>query len=229
MIIIYDFDGTLTPYSLPQYESFKKCGYEAEDVQVRVKEELDKGSENMYVAYFKCYRDILEENGMDFTKKNICLGAENIEYNKGVIDFFSKYQSSNCNIKNYIVTSGIVDYIDSTVIRKYIDGVYGVILDYSGESSDKLVTDKGKVEAIKQIHSENVDDTIIYFGDGLTDKFAFEYVHEIGGITVFIASNKDSLNYYNSLNKEGIIDKYFKADFSSDGEIDIFISSLIEK
>lgn len=28
MIIIYDFDGTLTPYSLPQYEIIKKCGYD---------------------------------------------------------------------------------------------------------------------------------------------------------------------------------------------------------
>lgn len=30
MIIIYDFDGTLTPYSLPQYEILKKCGYNDE-------------------------------------------------------------------------------------------------------------------------------------------------------------------------------------------------------
>lgn len=27
MIIIYDFDGTLTPYSLPQYETLCQNGY----------------------------------------------------------------------------------------------------------------------------------------------------------------------------------------------------------
>ena len=26
--VVYDFDGTLTPYSLPQYEILKKCGYD---------------------------------------------------------------------------------------------------------------------------------------------------------------------------------------------------------
>lgn len=32
MVIIYDFDGTLTPYSLPQYEILKKCGYDNETI-----------------------------------------------------------------------------------------------------------------------------------------------------------------------------------------------------
>lgn len=35
MIIIYDFDGTLTPYSLPQYEILKKCGYNDETLMKR--------------------------------------------------------------------------------------------------------------------------------------------------------------------------------------------------
>ena len=40
MIVIYDFDGTLTPYSLPQYEIIKKCGYNEEKLINRVAEEL---------------------------------------------------------------------------------------------------------------------------------------------------------------------------------------------
>ena len=30
MVVIYDFDGTLTPYSAPQYEIIKKAGYNQE-------------------------------------------------------------------------------------------------------------------------------------------------------------------------------------------------------
>ena len=54
MIIIYDFDGTLTPYSLPQYEIIKKCGYNEEKLINRVAEELTN-SKGLYEAYYKCY------------------------------------------------------------------------------------------------------------------------------------------------------------------------------
>ena len=36
MIIIYDFDGTLTPNSLPQYEILKKCGYDDKRLMERM-------------------------------------------------------------------------------------------------------------------------------------------------------------------------------------------------
>ena len=146
-----------------------------------------------------------------------------------VFDFLEKYQSSKSGVKNYIVTSGIIDYIDSTEVRKYFDGVYGVILDYDGKKDDYLLTDKGKVDAIKTIQNKNLDNDIIYFGDGFTDKYAFEYVHSIGGKTVFVGSGEGSLYYYNEMNKNKIIDYYFEADFSLNGKIDKFISGVIEK
>lgn len=42
MIIIYDFDGTLTPYSLQKYEILKQCGYTDETLMNRVNEEMSK-------------------------------------------------------------------------------------------------------------------------------------------------------------------------------------------
>ena len=65
MIIIYDFDGTLTPYSLPQYEILKKCGYDDDRLMERIKKEIQKGNaKEIYDAYYKCYIDILSENGI---------------------------------------------------------------------------------------------------------------------------------------------------------------------
>ena len=43
MIIIYDFDGTLTPYSLPQYPVIKKCGYNDEMLMARIQSEMQTG------------------------------------------------------------------------------------------------------------------------------------------------------------------------------------------
>lgn len=40
MILIYDFDGTLTPYSLPQYPILKQCGYTDASLMKRIEQEI---------------------------------------------------------------------------------------------------------------------------------------------------------------------------------------------
>jgi len=106
-----------------------------------------------------------------------------VNFNKGVVDYFKKVQYKETGIKHYIVTSGLQEYIYETPIKKYIQGVYGVTFKEDNgiyTDLDILLDDKKKVDAIKKIITENNNDTdIIYFGDGLTDKKAFEFVHSL--------------------------------------------------
>ena len=230
MVIIYDFDGTLTPYSLPQYEIIKKCGYNEEMLMNRIEEKLTN-SKSLYEAYYKCYIEILLENNILLTKANVCLGADKVEFNNGVIEYFKNFQSQTTGVKHYIVTSGIKDYVDKTVIRKLVDGVYGVTFNEENgiyKDIDMLLTDKKKVDFIKQVQKDNQEtNNIIYFGDGLTDGFAFEYVHSIGGKNVFIAKKKESMETYKQLNVKGIIDKYFEPDFSMSSKLSKYIQTQI--
>ena len=232
MVVIYDFDGTLTPYSLPQYEIIKKCGYNEEKLMNRIAEKLTN-SEGLYEAYYKCYIEILLENNILLTKENVCLGADKVEFNNGVIEYFKNFQSQITGVKHYIVTSGIKDYVDKTVIRKFVDGVYGVTFNEENgiyKDIDILLTDKKKVDVIKQVQKDNNEtNNIIYFGDGLTDSFAFEYVHSIGGKNVFIATKNESMETYKKLNVKGIIDKCFEPDFSMDSELSKYIQTQIEE
>ena len=234
MIIIYDFDGTLTPYSLPQYEILKKCGYDNERLMERIKKEIEnKNATGLYEAYYKCYRDILSENKIAMTRENACLGANKVELNKGVADYFRKFQSSKTGVKHYIITSGIKDYIDETIIREFVNEVYGVTFKQENGTYgdvDVLLTDEKKVEIIQKIQGENNEtNKVIYFGDGLTDKYAFEYVHSIGGKNVFIAVNEKSMDNYQKLNVNGIIDECFNADFGIDSKISKYVQKQILK
>lgn len=234
MIIIYDFDGTLTPYSLPQYEILRQTGYTDEILMKRINKEIENGNAvGIYDSYYKCYRDILRENGIIMSRNNICLGAKNVKFNNGVIEYFKKFQSSKTGIKHYIVTSGIKDYIEETAISKLVDGIYGVTLKKENEmlrDVDFLLTDEKKVEVIRKIQNENNGtQEIVYFGDGLTDKFAFEYIHSIGGKNIFISSNEKSKENYKKLNINQIIDECFDSDFSIDSKISKYIESKIEE
>ena len=107
------------------------------------------------------------------------------------------------------------------VTFKSNDGVY--------DGVDRLLTDEKKVEIIKNIQrANNGTNNVIYFGDGLTDKFAFEYVHKIGGKSVFITTNPKSQEVYKNLNANGIIDEIFQADYSTSSDISRFIQREIE-
>lgn len=231
MIIIYDFDGTLTPYSLPQYPILKQCGYTDETLMKRIEHEMLENTIGFYDAYYKCYRDILAENGIIMSKSNICLGATHTKLNNGVEEYFKRFQSSKTGIKHYIVTSGIKDYVSETTIRDYIDGIYGVTFKEKNgiyQSVDFLVTDKKKVDIIQKIQSENAGTSeIIYFGDGLTDKFAFEYVHKIGGENVFVSTSEHSYANYQKLNINGIINNCFDANFERDSQISNYVKRQI--
>lgn len=116
-------------------------------------------------------------------------------------------------------------------IREFVNGVYGVTFKQENGiygDGDILLTDKKKVEIIKKVQNENNGtNEVIYFGDGLTDSFAFEYVHSIKGKNVFIASNKQSMINYQQLNANGIIDECFDANFGIDSKISEYIQKQI--
>lgn len=232
MIIIYDFDGTLTPYSLPQYEILKKCGYTDAILMNRINALIKKDKfYGMYDAFYKCYKDIFSENEITMSKENVCLGAKHVVFNNGVIEYFKKFQSKKTGIKHYIVTSGIKDYIEETKICEFVDGIYGTTFNQKNEIFEDiniLLTDEKKVDAIKKLQKENKEtNQVIYFGDGLTDKFAFEYVHSIGGKNVFVGTNNKSRDNYERININGIINKYFDADFGNNSNINNYINNQL--
>ncbi len=232
MIIVYDFDGTLTPYSLPKYKILEKCGYPDEILLKRIAGEMEKDPlMDLYDAYCKCYRDIFDENGLQLSRENVCLGAPMVELNKGVLEYFKNFQSSKTGIKHYIVTSGIRDYVAATPISEFVDGIYGITFVEQGDvflDVDYLLTDRRKVNIIRMLQNRNNQtNNVIYFGDGLTDRFAFEYVHSIGGKNVFVASDERARQIYRELNETGIIDECFDADFGPNSEISKFIQKNI--
>ena len=137
--------------------------------------------------------------------------------------------------KNYTITiNGYPKTLNNTnELLGNLDGVYGVTFNEENgiyKDIDILLTDKKKVDVIKQVQKDNKEtNNIIYFGDGLTDSLAFEYVNSIGGKNVFIATKNESIETYKQLNVKGIIDKCFEPDFSMDSELSKYIQTQIEE
>lgn len=230
MIVIYDFDGTLTPYPLPKYEIFKKCGIDEIEGAMRGKLIMEEENLSLYEAYFEAYRRYLKENNIPFNRESICLGADKVELNDGVIEYFKDLCSTKTGIKHYVVTSGFEEYIRDTKINPYLDGVYGSTFTVKNgvyDTLEVLMDEEYKIEAIKNIVEINNADIkdVIYFGDGLTDKDAFKYVHDNGGKSIFVRKNKENDEDIKILRSQGIIDYCFDLKYGKDSEIYNFIKN----
>ncbi len=234
-INIFDFDGTLTTETWPKFWVWiKKFGYVGE----RRNGELEKALaqyRNMHYGnhletFFGFFNDLLVTHNESITYEELMEGEKYIEYNPKVNTFFEESIA-----KDYIVSGGIKQFLESINIAKYFEEIYGTTVKHDRNGMivgiGEIMTDDKKILAIKDIlkknnRKENDCRNVYYIGDGYSDAPAFQFVHENGGKAIFVhqPSENDDLNDYNAniyrmLNKNGIIDFYCIADYSEESAL----------
>lgn len=229
-IIIYDFDGTLTPYPVPRFEILEKCGIN--DFYMQVKNKAITKNIDLYQALYETYFEIVKNAGFELNDENLCLGYNKVTYNNGVHIFLNNLQKNG--IKNYLLSSGLKVFLDKVEVADFFSKIYATTFNYN-ESNEVsgikyLMSDKNKVEAIKEIIFENNYDKddcsdIIYIGDGLTDIFAMEYIKKNNGITIFVYHDENSKEI-KLMQEKDIISFYALADYSLDSDLNRYIKKL---
>lgn len=235
-IIIYDFDGTLTPVSTPNFEILECIGIKnptSNKIYIdMINKKIDEDNMNLYEAIYNTYLEVIKDSNVKLTNDNISMGSNNFEYNKGVVEFLE--YTKKVGIKNYIVSSSIKVLLDETKVASYFEDIYATTFNYDDNkeaiSIDYLLTDREKVEVIKNILKDNNLDNcnnIIYVGDGLTDYYAMEYVEKNGGKSIYIYYDKLDKNMEVMKNKN-VVSLYSQADFSKNSEIYNYINKIFE-
>ena len=202
IINIFDFDGTLTTDTWPKFWVWiKRFGYNGDFRN----DELEKAiaeyrtihkDKNAYVTFFGFFNDLLVSRGEKISVQELLEGEQFIRYNPGLKSFLSDTYFRS-NIKNYILSSGLVEFLSGLSIAKYFNGIYGsnVRFDENGNiigiNVPEIMSDEKKILAIKQILTENgisKDDcsSVTYVGDGDSDGPSMRFVHENGGRSVFV-------------------------------------------
>lgn len=218
-IVIYDFDGTLTPYPFSKLDILDKCGYIGGGNNIEFKnlivKKMKEKSINVYNSYYETMFEIVKSNEYILNDDTLSIGANSIEYSNGVIEFL-EYLKNN-DVENYIISSGMKCYLDRINISKYFKNIYGTTFKYKNNiiyDLDVLITDDKKIDIIKNIMLENdINDcsNIIYIGDGLTDLPIMDYVYKNGGTTIYVGDDKEINN--------SIISYYLDRGYSLDGDI----------
>lgn len=231
-LIIYDFDGTLTPYSFPKFKILEKCGLQNGASNPKflemAKEKVEKEKLELWEAIYEVYFEIIKKANLKLIDDNFCLGADEIIYNKGVADFLKFFKDYNIN--NYLLSSGLKVYLEKTSISNYFKKIYATTFHYNERKEftniEYLMSDENKVEAIKDITKGEEDcSNVIYIGDGVSDYYAMEYVKKHGGnsILVYHDQNNPSIK---ELTSKDVVTFVTKADYSFDGELFHYVKKL---
>lgn len=208
MVLIYDFDGTLTPYSCPQLPILQKCGSIEEFYEILSKRDL-------MTDFCITLKEYMENHGYQYNLENICYAADTIELNPGVLDFLGYFK--NERERQFVVSASYEGYLKSTKVAPLVDGIYGTTIE-----GDVVLPEK-KIEIISNIIDlyKPLPEGVFYIGDGLTDSYAFKFVKAIGGNAILVYNEmleKDRI-VYEKLKNEGIINEAFPKDFSIKGPI----------
>ena len=234
-IIIYDFDGTLTPYSIPRFEMLKKCMGDARGIKKFYLDVMKRSfvkKNDFYRAFYEVYFEEIKRCGLEINDDNLCLGSDRVVYNAGVYEFL--FDLKRNNIKNYLLSSNVKVFLDKTLIAELFEQVYATTFNYDAggkvEGINHLISSFGKVEIIKEILALNsyaIDDCsdVIYVGDGITDVYAMEYVKKNGGISILLYSDLKTKNIKRIM-KKNAVNILIPADFSFDGNLSGYIKKL---
>lgn len=235
-IIIYDFDGTLTPHPITKFEVLDKCGLvggiESLVLLKMIYDKINNEGMEQYEAIYTSFLEIIKKSGLELTDENLSLGAERLEYNKGAVAFMKKMHE--CGVKNYLLSSGVKVLLEKTIVYNYFDSVYATTFKYDSDNEivgiDYLMSDKKKVDIIKKILVDNgkrEDDcsNVIYVGDGLTDLYAMEYVKKHGGKSVFVYLNENSETLDKARNSD-VVSNFFLADYSENSDLYNYFNNL---
>jgi len=269
LAIVYDFDGTLAPGNMQERDFIPNIGMTSKKFWDKVAAKSKKHQADNILVYMKLMLDKANSAELPVRRNDFMKYGRNLSFFKGILPYKNNNQSekgwfdrintygkaSNIKIEHYIVSSGIREMIEGTVISKKFKAIYAssflydhngiaiwpaLALNYTTKTQYLFRINKGclDVSDTKKINEYLPDSrrkipfkNIIYIGDGETDIPCFRLVKDRGGysIAVYKPNTKGAKNRLQSLVRDGRINFIAPADYRNNSQLDKIIKSIIDK
>lgn len=235
-LLIYDFDGTLTPYAWTKFEILERCGFDggaySPEFVDRVYAASARQDTDPYTALWQEYLRALREAGFSLTDDNFTLGAGDLEYNPGVKDFLARTTARRA--QHYILSSGLKIFLDHTAIAPHFREIHATTFTYDAKNRasgiDFLMNEQSKVGVLQQILARHLPDPtdlrrVAYLGDGITDFYAMRYVKDHGGQAIFVHQPGEEQNI-EKLPNPSVVTFTALADYTKGSALSDFVEQL---
>lgn len=213
--ICYDFDGTLSPHNMQEYDFIPQLGVKSKDFWAEANKRAKDDNADPILTYMNLMvEEARASNNVKIDRKAIVDCGKKVTYFKGVEEWFKRIDSfaKTCNleIQHFIISSGLKEMIEGTSIKKYIREVFAssfsydqhdvakwpaVAVNFTTKTQFLFRINKGKFNVWdEQGINKYVADAdrpipfarMIYLGDGSTDIPCMKLVKEQGGNSIAV-------------------------------------------
>lgn len=256
--LIYDFDGTLSPGNMQEYDFLKAIGIK--DKKNFWKENVElakKNNASEILCYMKLMIDKSKAANNSIKRKAFVEFGKSIKLFNGVdkwFDLVKEYGAKhNVKIEHYINSSGLKEMIEGTPIAKKFEKIYAcsflyeddiavwpaVAVDFTAKTQFLFMINKGiaNVSENKRVNDFTPEENrpipfkhMIYFGDGATDIPCMKLIKEQGGNSIAVYKpNSNKKEEANKLIKHNRVNFVCPADYSKGREIYKVVTTIIDK
>lgn len=257
--LIYDFDGTLSPFNMQEYDFLKAIGIKNKAAFWKENNELIKEHEaSNILCYMKLMIDKARAAKVSIKREQFVNFGKSIELYKGVEEWFDLInqigKEEGVTIQHFINSSGLKEMIEGTKIGKkfkqiyacsfmYEDGVAvwpAVAVDFTTKTQFLFMINKG-ISSITENYKVNqyIEESMrpipfnqmIYFGDGETDIPCMKLIKQQGGnsIAVYKPRDKKKKKGAEKLVHDRRVNFACAADYTKGGEIYTIVESIIKQ
>lgn len=212
--IAYDFDGTLAPGYMQEYDFIPNIKIANEDFWEKSDKQAAKHDMDGVLSYMLLMLKKAKENKISIKEENFINYGKNIQFFEGVDTFFdriNKYAASkNILIEHHIISSGLREFVKGTSIAKHFKNIFAsgftydeqgtacwpaLVVNYTNKTQFLFRINKGIHNAYdnslinKRIPEEQKVvpfENIIYIGDGETDVPAMKMIKLQGGTAIAV-------------------------------------------
>lgn len=259
MAIAYDFDGTLAPGNMQEYDFIPALNMVSKAFWSSVNTLAQQHEMDQILAYMHMMLEEARKARVAVRKSDFKQFGANITLFPGVAEWFKRINAyakgRGVRLEHFIISSGIREMVEGTPIYKEFEKVYasGFMFDHNGVACwpALAVNYTTKTQYLFRINKGSLDvhdnsvinkfvpkdqrpvpfENMIFIGDGETDIPCMRLVKDQGGhsIAVYNGSKRGARKHADQLVDDGRATLGAPADYQEGGVIDRAVKAIIDK
>mgnify|MGYP003291892385 CR=1 FL=1 len=247
--LMYDFDGTLSPDNMQEYDFMKAIKVENKDRFWADVSSLARAQQaSTILSYMKLMIDKAKAGGVSIRRQQFVEFGKSVVLFPGVEEWFGMInrqgEEMGVNVEHYIISSGMKELIEGTPIAGFFKRIYAcsfmyendaavwpaVAVDFTSKTQFIFMINKGIYDIWDnaRINDSMPDDkrpipfqNMIYLGDGETDIPSMRIVKSEGGhsIAIFKPEVESSRAQARNLVRRGRVNFACAGDYSEGSEL----------
>ena len=257
--IAYDFDGTLAPGNMQEYDFIPKLGMKNGEFWKQATQLAQDCDGDPILAYLNLMLKQARAHDLPIRRQDFVDYGSGVELFPGVAGWFDRIdaygKTRGLAVKHYIVSSGIREMVEGSPIAKKFERIFAsafaydqhdvayapaMAINYTTKTQFLFRINKGTLDVwdntvinayVPQGQRPVPFERMLYLGDGETDVPCMRLVKDQGGhaLAVYKKGKRGAKTLAQRLLDEGRVNFVAPADYSEGGDIDKQVKAVIDR